>query len=249
MQEKGEISGIDLAQKVSRYVRDKEINSTRFTIWGEVCNDNTVAAMVAISGDERYGGKLNIMWGEYGTVPLVGVFLPAMACSGKPPGILRDIFNETLEKKEYAKTSIENLYSAYRVKEIQQYAFAAENFSFNEYANLLANIPDSLNETEILITLHDFVEHLTSIIADMYINESSSLPEYAEPFSIEFEPQLTQTTTTSPFINETTTTANPPPTNNVEPDPIVIIVIAGIAGLSIPLVGYYLIIFRLKKHN
>jgi hypothetical protein len=61
MHVKGEISAKDLTQNVSRYVRSKQITSNYFSIDGEVCNDNTVSAMVSMSGDEGYDGKLNIM--------------------------------------------------------------------------------------------------------------------------------------------------------------------------------------------
>jgi len=64
--QEGVISWEDVAQNVSRYVRSKEWGSSCFSISGEMCRDMTQAAMVAVSGDSRYDGKLNCMWGEYG---------------------------------------------------------------------------------------------------------------------------------------------------------------------------------------
>lgn len=58
----GVISWEDVMQNASRYVRNKELSSSSFPIDGEVCNTATVAAMVAVSGDARYDGKLNAMW-------------------------------------------------------------------------------------------------------------------------------------------------------------------------------------------
>jgi hypothetical protein len=251
LHENGNISAKDLAQKVSRYVRHKEVNSSDFSISGEICNDNTVSAMVSISGDMRYSGKLNIMWGAYGTVPMVGVFMPSMACSGDPPEILSNMHNYTLEKQEYARTR-EEYYSSDRVREIQQYTFAAEEFAFSDYTNLLSEMPDGLNETELLITLDEFIHQLTSIIADMYVNEISNLPAYAEPYTIRFEPHITQNTTASSAsttTDEIIITTTPPSTNAINLDPIMIIAIGGITGLSLPILGYYFRNHLVKKHK
>jgi len=81
----GIISWEDIMQNASRYVRNKELSSSSFSIDGEVCNTATVAAMVAVSGDARYDGKLNAMWGAYGLTPLVGVFIPSMVAAGETP--------------------------------------------------------------------------------------------------------------------------------------------------------------------
>jgi hypothetical protein len=250
MQTKGAISARDLAQNVSRYVRSKEITSNYFFIDGEICNENTVSAMISISGDDRYDGKLNIMWGAYGTVPMVGVFHPSMACSGRPPRILNKMYDYTLERQAYAKDTQEGLYISKRVREIQDYAFAAEDYAFTEYANLLTEMPAGLNETELLITLEEFINHLVSIIADMYVNKTSTLPEYVEPYSIKFEPHTTQTTSSSPTsFNETITTTNSLPDYTTSSETILIIAIGGLAGISIPLIGYYLLNHILNKNK
>jgi hypothetical protein len=250
MQVKGEISAKNLAQNVSRYVRSKQVNSNYFFIDGEICNDNTVSAMVSISGDERYDGKLNIMWGAYGTVPMVGVFLPSMACSGRPPVILHDMYDYTLERQDYAKNTQEGLYISTRVREIQHYAFAAENFTFSEYTNLLTEMPDGLNETELLITLEEFIDHLVSIATDMYVNKSVDLPEYAEPYSIKFDPHTIQTTSSAPTsFNETITTTNSLPEYTTGSETILIIAVGGLAGVSIPLIGYYVLNHISKKNK
>ena len=250
MQVKGEISAKDLAQNVSRYVRSKQITSYYFSIDGEICNDNTVSAMVSISGDLRYNGNLNIMWGAYGTVPMVGVFLPSMACSGKPPEILYEMYDFTVEKQEYARSAQEDWYISTLVREIQHYAFAAEDFAFSEYTNLLAEMPEGLNETELSITLEEFIDHLVSIATDMYLNETADLPEYAQSYSIKFEPKTTQTTSSTPTsFNETITTTNSHPEYTTGSETILIIAIGGLAGVSIPLIGYYLLNHISKKNK
>ncbi|MHA2067395.1 MAG: carcinine hydrolase/isopenicillin-N N-acyltransferase family protein [Candidatus Thorarchaeota archaeon] len=134
--ENGEISWEDVAQNVSRHVRDKELGGLEFDISGEMCNDYTVSAMVSVSGDSRYDGKLNAMWCEYGRVPMVGVFLPSMVASGDPPSIVNSMVSYTQEKREYAEGAEPGTYRPARVREIQEYAFAAESYTFDQYDRL-----------------------------------------------------------------------------------------------------------------
>ncbi len=211
--DKGVIAWEDVAQEVSRCVRDKEEGSTDFRINGEICNDYTVAAMVALSGDSRYEGKLNTMWCEYGCVPIVGVFFPSMVAAGNPPSILNTMASSTQIKLEYAEGSMDSYYNPSRVQEIQEYAFAAEDYAASEYDELMDLLPDDLPDNEINRIVSEFVDLTVKVTADMYINETSEIPDYAGIDSISIP---TSTTTTSSTASSTIITTGATSTTTTE---------------------------------
>ena len=206
--EKGVISWQDVAQEVSRCVRGKEMGSSEFGIGGEVCNDYTASAMVAVSGDSRYYGRLNVMWGEYGLVPIVGVFLPSFVYAGAQLPVLGEMVNHTGVKQDYACPSGEGIYSPAHVREIQNYSFAAEDYTYEQYDRLVDLIPDGLSDIQLRNTLDDFVRLTVSVAVDMYVNVTAERPPYAIPFVIDEVPSVTSTTTgasTSSTTSETDT--------------------------------------------
>ncbi|MHA1909937.1 MAG: carcinine hydrolase/isopenicillin-N N-acyltransferase family protein [Candidatus Thorarchaeota archaeon] len=210
-QEKGVISWQDIAQRISRDVNDQEQGSIPFEIVGQVSNNFSVASMVAVSGDSRYDGKLNIIWTECGRVPMVGVYVPSMVQAGPLPSIQYNMHNYTTEKQEYALAGLYPEYDPQCVREIQEYAFAAENYTFEQYDRLMNQMHEDLNETELQDTITDFIELTVSVAVDMYVNETSVRPEYAEEFNIEYLPDIPSTTssltnTDTTTITDTTTT-------------------------------------------
>lgn len=170
--EKGFISWEDVAQNVSRYVRNKEQGSSCFSISGEMCRDITQAAMVAVSGDVRYDGRLNCMWGEYGNPPMVGLFVPSMAYAGEPPSVLDGFWDEVWEKRSYAHGSCGSYYDPVKVREIQSYTFFAEDYIFAKYDELLENIPDGLSDEMLKTSLQGYVADSVQAATTIYIEEA-----------------------------------------------------------------------------
>jgi hypothetical protein len=213
--EKGVISCEDVIQDVSRYVRDKELGSSSFSIVGEACNENTVSAMVALSGDLRYDGKLNVMWGAYGYTPLVSVFVPSMAFAGDVPDSVSDLWSHTADKYESALVDDEELEPS-RVREIQQYAFFAEDYSIEEYYRLMSSAPTDLSESELQSTLSEFIARTDDYAAEVFIEESFHI-EVPEPvsFSTSTTTTTTHTTSTTSSIITTTTTTSTSSTSNI----------------------------------
>jgi hypothetical protein len=168
--EKGVISWKDVAQNVSRYVRNKEKETSSFSISGEISNTGTQAAMVAVSGDPRYDGKLNCMWGEYGNPPMVGLFTPSIAYAGQPPPILNSFWNYVWEKRSYARDA-NGYYIPTRMREIQSYTFFAEDITFWKYEELLDAIPDGLPESELKTRLQEYVNQTVQVATQLYIAE------------------------------------------------------------------------------
>jgi hypothetical protein len=198
----GVISWEDVMQNASRNVRDKELGSSSFSIDGEVCNTGTVAAMVAVSGDARYDGKLNVMWGAYGLTSLVGVFVPSMVAAGETPDSVASLWSYTSQK--YTSAQVQEspvLLDPSRVREIQDYAFFAEEYTIGEYDRLMTSVPSGLSDYQIQTTLSEFIARTDDYAAEVFIEESFSIEI---PVSVSF-PIPTTSTTTTMTTNETTT--------------------------------------------
>ena len=204
----GVISWEDIIQNASRYVRNKELGSSSFSIAGEACNTGTVAAMIAVSGDARYDGKLNVMWGAYGLTPLVGVFVPSMVAAGETPDSVASLWSYT--SKKYTSAQVQSdpiLLSPSRVREIQNYAFFAEEYTMDEFDRLMASVPSGLSDYQIRTTLNEFIDRMDDYAAEVFIAESFSIDI---PSSVSFPIPITTSTTTttdaSTTIVTTTTT-------------------------------------------
>ena len=204
--ENGIISWEDVMQGASRYVRNKELGSACFSIDYEVCNPNTVSAMVAVSGDARYDGKLNIMWGAYGYTPLVSVFVPSMAFAGVPPDSTSDIWSYTADKYESAQVVSETVsLDPNRVRQVQEYAFFAEEYTIGEYDRLMSSVPTGLSDFQIQTTLNEFIARIDDYSAEVFGEESFTIEV---PESISFPtPTISTTTSTSTIVTTTTTTS------------------------------------------
>lgn len=230
--EKGVISWQDVAQEVSRYVQDKEEGTSSFSINGEVCNPSTVSAMVAVSGDARYNGSLNTMWCEYGQVPMIGVFVPTFVACGQPPTILDDMVEYTSEKRAYA-TGGTSAYNPTRVAQIQEYAFAAEDYTFEQYDRLMNQIPLGLSQDDLLSTLDAFTDLTVSVAVDMYVNETAIRPEYAISFDVTATGISPDTSASTPLSTITYTTSFTNDSNPVFLGNLVIGFTGGILGVIV----------------
>lgn len=197
--QKGFISWEDVAQNVSRYVHHKELGSSCFSISGEMCRDTTQAAMVAVSGDSRYEGKLNCMWGEYGNPPMVGLFVPSIVHAGEPPTILNSFWNYVWGKRSYAHGSCGANYDPVRVREIQSYTFFAEDYTFDRYDDLMAIIPGGLSDAELKIYLQDYVHDVVQVATNIYIEQPWVLDHLVVAEQIEFHVTTVSNSTVSDF--------------------------------------------------
>ena len=173
--ENGYISYRDVIQRVMRYVHHKEEGDYCFSISSELCRDFTQASFVAISGDTRYDGKLNCMWGEYGNPPMVGLYVPSIPYAGTPPTVLNSFYNEVWEKKIYAQGSCGySYYDPERVREIQSYTFYAESYTFNKFEQLVNTIPPSLTNEELADHLQNYVNDAVQVATHIYITGDSN---------------------------------------------------------------------------
>ncbi|MFW9962688.1 MAG: hypothetical protein ACFFCX_03960 [Candidatus Sifarchaeia archaeon] len=209
----GYISPKHVMQNVSRYVRHKELGTENFSIDGEACNPNTVATMVAVSGDERYDGILNCMWTACGRSPIVGVFVPSMVCVESIPESIEDLWFHTQEKYQSARAryadSISWLLNPERVREVQQFAFFAEDFTVNAYEQLMTSVPELLSDSQIKDTISAFIEGMGNYTSEIFVQENIDVQP---PLPIDFPIPSTTTLPTNPTSTHSITTNPTSPT-------------------------------------
>lgn len=209
----GYISPEHVMQNVSRYVHHKELGSANFSIDGEACNPTTVSSMVAVSGDERYDGLLNCMWTACGSNPIVGVFVPSMVCAETVPESIEDLWIHTHEKYASARAqpiASEGLLFPDRVREVQNYAFFAEDYTVGAYEQLMSSVRDDLADHQIRDTVRTFIEEMDDYASEIFIDETTDV---SPPPLIVF-PEVTSTTPTSTTSTDSTTTSPTSPTSS-----------------------------------
>ena len=214
----GYIAPEHVMQNVSRFVHHKELGSANFSIAGEVCNSNTVATMVAVSGDSRYGGMLNCMWTACGSNPLVGVFVPSMVCAETVPESIEDLWSHTYDNyvsaRVFSSPSDEWLLIPERVREVQNYSFFAEGYSIDAYEQLMSSVPRGLSDQQIRDTVRNFIVGMDDYVSEIFKKETTDVvvpPLVSFPTIISATPSLpaspTSTSTTESPTSPTSTTS------------------------------------------
>ena len=209
----GYISPEHVMQNVSRYIHHKEIGSVNFSIDGEACNPATVASMVAVSGDDRYDGVLNCMWTACGSNPIVGVFVPSMVYAQAIPESIEDLWIHTRAK--YASARAEPLPSngllyPERVREVQKFAFFAEDYTVGEYERLMSSVPNELSDYQIMDTIRTFIEGMDNFASKIFREETTNVnPPRQIDFPVPALSTSTSPTSTTPIISTTDNPTNP----------------------------------------
>lgn len=234
----GFITPKHVMQNISRYVHHKELGSTNFSIDGEACNLNTVATMVAVSGDERYEGLLNSMWTACGMSPLVGLFVPSMVCAEIIPESIEDLWLHSLNKFRSARAqpiTTEWLLYPERVRELQNYAFFTEDYTVEAYQHLMSTVPEGLADNQIRETIRTFVESMCNYASEIYLEETTNVEA---PPIIEF---ATPTTSTSPTSTSTTTIGFTDPTSSpsetLYDDQLILLTIGAVSGFVLVIIA------------
>lgn len=165
--QKGKISYEDVTQRVTRYVHNREQGTASFSVSGEIPNDSTQSSFVAVSGIGKYDGKLSCFWGEYGNNPIVGLYVPSIVFAGSPPSSSQNLYDKVFTKRSYALNGTSHFLPE-RVREVQSYAFAAEEYTFQKYENLLSTIPAGLSDTELASRLKTYVSDAVGYAVNIY---------------------------------------------------------------------------------
>jgi hypothetical protein len=189
--------------------------------------------MVAVSGDSRYDGKLNCMWAACGLIPLTGVYVPSMAYAGEVPDSVANLHSYCRDKYRSAQAQPDpsELYPP-RVREIQSYAFFAEDFTIDEYDKLMSSVPEGLSDFQIESCLSEFIERMDDYAADVFIGETT---EIEVPLSISFPDPATSTTSTSSSTSTTSISSSESttPTSTSDQPTIIITAFGFVAGFAV----------------
>jgi hypothetical protein len=181
--EKGYISWEDVVQEISRDQYDREkTNNNCYSYSDCISRDITRANMVAVSGNNSYDGRLNIMWLNFGENSQIGLFLPLMPgvidSSSDIPSIFRDGngLGALVEvKRNYARDGCGPAqWNGTRVREIHNYSLYAESYTFKKYDELLDTIPSGLSYSELKTLLKNYMNDSITFATNIYISEKIS---------------------------------------------------------------------------
>jgi hypothetical protein len=181
--EHGYIEWADVIQKGARDVKGGEQGSGAFTSCC-VSKSNSLSSIIAVSGDPRWNGAANIAWTCLARQPLVGIYLP-LGASYLQYTDERDIPSEFTsgggmedyvdEKVEYATNGAgqgSNTYYAEKVREVQNYTFQIENYSFFLYDTFMVSLNDTMSQETVESLLQIYVDTIVPDMISAYENET-----------------------------------------------------------------------------
>lgn len=180
----GYIDWADVIQKGARDVRGREQGSGAFSTGGLVTNPNCLSSIIAVSGDPRWNGSANIAWTCLARQPLVGIFLPlgASYLQYTDESDMPAVFTAGGGMEDYVTVKVlyatngagqgTSTYYGEKVREIQQYAFQIENYSFDLYDQYVASLDPSLSQQTVETLLQNYVDTIVPQMIAAYENET-----------------------------------------------------------------------------
>jgi hypothetical protein len=180
--EHGFITWEDVIQEGARDVQNKEQGSGAFTSCC-VTKSNSLSSLVAVTGDPRWNGAANIAWTCLGRQPLVGIYLPlgASYLTYTNESDVPAVFIVGGGEEDYIDAKVlyatngagqgSNTYYAEKVREIQNYTFQIEDYSFAMYDSLWSSLDVGMSQATVESMLRDFVDTLVPEMIDAYANE------------------------------------------------------------------------------
>jgi PKD repeat protein len=182
----GYIDWADVIQKGARDVKGREEGSGAFTACC-VSKPPSLSSIIAVSGDPRWNGAANIAWTCLARQPLVGIYVPLGASylqytdeSDIPTELTYGLYGGGMEDYVDAKVNYatngggqgSSTYYAEKVREIQDYAFQIENYSFILYDAFMNSIHTDITQETIEAMLKNYVNTIIPEMIDAYVNES-----------------------------------------------------------------------------
>ena len=175
--EHGYIDWRDIIQIGARHTRDgTNGDGTMYSCC--ITKSSCLSAIIAVSGDFRYNGAANTCWSFCGRQPLVGIALPIGAShlnsnsdfspEWRTGGGIEDYVDS---KREYALAEGSSDFYRDRVREIHDYTFQIENYSFDQYDFTYAMINDDMTESQVETIMANYYDTITPQMLDAYENE------------------------------------------------------------------------------
>ncbi len=202
--EHGFIDWVDVIQKGARDVQGREQGYGAFTSCC-VSKSNSLSSIVAVSGDPRWNGSANIAWTCLARQPLVGIYLP-LGASYLQYTDERDIPSEFTNgggMEDYVDAKVlyatngagqgSNTYYAEKVREIQNYTFQIENYSFILYDAFIDSLNDATSQETVKSLLKSYVDTIVPEMISAYENETyiswdNTLPKISNIVRITSDP-------------------------------------------------------------
>lgn len=166
----------DICQIVAKDTNDKEKGTGTFNYGGEISGASCLSAMVAVSGNPH----VHLAWLNIGKTTQIGIFLPLSASYLKSPTDIPLAFREGNGIQPYVDVKFNyasagtNEYYCERVRDIQQYAFANENLTFQWFARLESHAQLCSNKAEVQSLMKRYVEAAVRVALDGYIHNSTT---------------------------------------------------------------------------
>lgn len=176
----------DVAQRIAKDTNDKEDGAGIFSYASEISRGSSHTAMVAVAGESDLDGSLFMSWLNFAPTTQVGIFLPIYAGSLNSPSDIpvnfssdnfgNGIYPYGKVKHDYASESCPvDSYQCQRVREIQKYANYNENFTFNEYDDLMDSIISIGDSDKARTKLAEYVDYTLPLALRGYINNRSKM--------------------------------------------------------------------------
>ena len=184
--EHGYIDWADVTQKGARDVKGREQGSGAFTACC-VSKPPSLSSIVAVSGEPRWNGSANVAWTCLARQPLVGIYVPLGASYlqytderdipseltyGLNGGGMEDYVDVKVNYATNGGGQGSSTYYAEKVREIQNYTFQIENYSFSCYDNYIDSLNDEMTQQTIESMLQNFVNTNIPLMIEAYVNET-----------------------------------------------------------------------------
>ncbi|MFX0107382.1 MAG: hypothetical protein ACFE7R_03795, partial [Candidatus Hodarchaeota archaeon] len=103
----------------------------------------------------------------------------------------------------------------FRVREIHDFSFYGEEYTINEYDELMENIPNGLTDEQLQVYLSEYVNRSVEYAKQVYEMETTEIPLPPEPIITFTTTTATSTYTTTTSSGATTTSSSSTPTNPI----------------------------------
>jgi len=196
----GFIDWADVIQKGARDVKGREQGSGAFTSCC-VSKSNSLSSIIAVSGNPRWNGSSNIAWTCLARQPLVGIYLPLGSSylqysdERDMPAVFRvggGMEDYVTAKVLYATNGAgqgSNTYYAEKVREIQDYTFQIENYSFLLYDQYVASLHENMTQSTVETKLKSYVDTIVPQMMSAYVNETYISTGNTPPIVVEIPNQ------------------------------------------------------------
>jgi hypothetical protein len=179
----------DVAQRIAKDTNDKEYIGGAFSYADEISRGSSRSAMVAVAGDDSFGGAVHMSWLNFAPTTKVGIFLPVYAGALKssddiPSSFITDndgkgIYPYGVVKHNYAGEGLgADQYYCSRILEILKYTNYNENITFDGFDSVLTLVESLSDSAVVKEKMGEFVNNTLPIALKGYIHNMTTMNNY-----------------------------------------------------------------------